>query len=853
MVMETRKITGLLCAAALAAGFVAGGMGALSANAETAATAVQLTNENTELFLPQSYEQYLSLENPSYMAMSDKHLAVSDGTLLYVYDKETNAYTRYDAATETHNTVITKIQMSSDDRLLFTAGGRLYEYDYDLQTSECHAEVPSSTFLIEGDFLYAVAMDSGYAHLSRYPLNNLKRSAEELINTTTTNIVSKLTFQNGTLYCVRYDNNIIRYDLETKDQLTIGVLDTHGQVSDLKFVCAYGDYLYYTVNGENPNYKNGLYRTDFSYGDPELLIEADGFSAIRSYDGELYCICNASLLKLTVTDEGVRYSDYEIASSSPSVNRLGSACDSVRAGDLLVTADQANNRVTVYNLSTNEYSVVPCKGENGVFTPNAVATDGEIIAVSSENRIYTCKYGDESFTLRTERRNTVTGLACVYDSCYFITLNSFYGKLDGTNETVRESYGSPSALTSDVYGNLYVACADGTVRKYTEEEFTDPNASGTVTGALPTGFTSLRADFDGNLYCLAENQIYRNGQIFAEVDASECIFRDTVPAPVSLALGFEDKRVYLVYDNFVLKTTALDFPTLDCIATEGTEADLFNAQTALNLVTVQENAVGFLTDLDALKAGSGGVFPYGGYFRNAQSERGILLAETNDYNLVAQFGADHKYTARLFKKNYCTPVDRDSYWRETTGQDIRYLTSDVSLSYFPCLVPALRSVRLTRGAQVTLLGIISAEDQEGVKLFSDYDYAYISCETEDGNTEYGYLPLSYLTRVRPNLDSESYRLAYLKASEEGVEFVADSGARITVTERTQVEVIEQDGQLIARITQDGVRYYATVTEDRLARPAGEALRISLIVVLSVAAALIIGGYVFLLPRKKEKK
>ena len=69
----------------------------------------------------------------------------------------------------------------------------------------------------------------------------------------------------------------------------------------------------------------------------------------------------------------------------------------------------------------------------------------------------------------------------------------------------------------------------------------------------------------------------------------------------------------------------------------------------------------------------------------------------------------------------------------------------------------------------------------------------------------------------------------------------------------QIEITEQNGTLVARLYKDGAYYYATVTADQIARPASEALRISLIVVLSVAAALIIGGYVFLLPRKKEKK
>ena len=90
--METRKITSSLCIAALAAGMIAGGAGALTANAQTF-SAAQITKENSELFLPTSYEQYLPLQDPSYMALSERHIAVADGTLMYVYDRENGAYT----------------------------------------------------------------------------------------------------------------------------------------------------------------------------------------------------------------------------------------------------------------------------------------------------------------------------------------------------------------------------------------------------------------------------------------------------------------------------------------------------------------------------------------------------------------------------------------------------------------------------------------------------------------------------------------------------------------------------------------------------------------------------------------
>lgn len=859
-VMETRKITGLLCAAALSAGLFAGGASVLCANAETSA-ATQLTKENTELFLPGSYEQYLSLENPAYVAFNGNYIAVADGNKLYFYDVNgTKRYFGYEHCTGADSTPtnISKIQFSKNGKLFYSdIRNHLYEYDFTANEAVIQDNISCNNFLIEGDYLYTAteATTTTTVTFSYAPLDNIGIDTSKDLGTF--EIASKpyMTSQNGKLYCIINNNSRISYDLSTHKDTgeTNKALDgnTH-QIAGLRSVSAFGDYIYYTVYNDtnNPDYPNGLYRSDFA-GKSERLLTGNGYTAVTSYNGKLYCIHGKSIREIEIADGAVRFTGYEISASSDSENRLAETSQSVRAGNLLVTADKGNKRITVYNLVTDTYSVIPCIGENGAFTPNVVATDGETIAVSSERSVYTCKFGEKTFTLGAERSNTVTGLACVYGNCYFVTLNSAYGKLGESGEAVRETYGTPNALTSDVYGNLYVACSDGTVRKYTEEEFSDPRAEGVATGiSLPAGFTSFRADFKGNLYCLAGNKIYRNGQIFAEADTAECVYRETPEAPVSLALGFEDKRVFLVYDNFILKTSALDFPALDSIPTEGKESAIFGTQSELNLVTVQPNAVGFRIDLERLKEGSGGVFPYEEYFRSASSPRGILLTETQEYNLVAFFGSDHKYTVNLFQKESCTPVDRASYWQEKN--ETQYVTSDVSLSLFPCLVPALRSERLSRGTEVNLCGVVSSSDTEGGALLSDYEYAYVSYTTENGKTEYGYLPLSYLTKVKPNAVTEEFRLAYLRPEEEGIEFISENGAKITVTERTQVEVTERDGELIARYTKDGVQYYAVVTEDLLARPVSEALRISLIVILSVAAALIIGGYVYLLPRKKEK-
>ena len=118
----------------------------------------------------------------------------------------------------------------------------------------------------------------------------------------------------------------------------------------------------------------------------------------------------------------------------------------------------------------------------------------------------------------------------------------------------------------------------------------------------------------------------------------------------------------------------------------------------------------------------------------------------------------------------------------------------------------------------------------------------------------GYVPLSYLTHAAPVGNTDDYRLAYLKERNEGALFVSEDGTTVTLTERTQIAVYQAEDGYTAKYTKDGVDYYAHVTDDDLETPANNALRIALIVILTVVGVLIVGNYFFLRPiRRKNKK
>ena len=169
----------------------------LFARAETeeppaAQTVTALDRSNAELFLPASYEQYLPLENPSYMAMNESCIAISDGTKLYLYDKSEGSYSVYQTRLP-NNATVEKIQLTDDGRCFFSAGGLFYEYFRTENTASEITDVACATFHVEGDFLYTVRMSENRVSLIQYSLDNLTREGEYTINTVASPIRPKLT------------------------------------------------------------------------------------------------------------------------------------------------------------------------------------------------------------------------------------------------------------------------------------------------------------------------------------------------------------------------------------------------------------------------------------------------------------------------------------------------------------------------------------------------------------------------------------------------------------------------------------------------------------------------------------
>lgn len=839
--MMKRKIMGIALSTLLflGTGSAIGTQIASAEEPEAEESVTQLSEENASLFLPGSYEQYLPLKSPSHAAFSDDHIAVADGSTLYLYDRATAQYSYYEHRTGANETAttISELQFSPDGVLYFNDQSSEF-YRYDMQDNKAVLQnISCTTFLLADERIYyATTTVTNTVTFYYIPVAGGLRTPFATYSA----LNPHLAYENGILHCIIDDN--IRYAFDTSKVLPDGSFERveankplgEDKINGLRYVCAYDGALYFTVSGARDG--NGLYRTDGN-GAVTLLLAEGNLSTLTVYNNRLYCVQGNSVKEISVLNDGAVYTGYEISAASASENRLSGASSLVRAGNLLVSADAGNNRISVYNFKTGKFTAYP------VSNASVVATDGSTIAATDGEKISVISYPDGSIQTYDINIGRVTGLAVFFSSVYYVTSNNMYG-LAGSNVTVNypDIDSAPAGMACDLYGKIYVAYNNGDVYEFQEEYFSRRGTPVKSAVTLPAPFTAFRCDFEGNLYCLSGNTLYKNRQAFANVTGSDFVYHtaDTTARPLSCAVGFEDDAVYFCFGDYIVASAegALDIPTLGKISLGTAKEQIFSTGDIDSLlVDVKENSVGIKISLADMGAAEH-YFPYTGYART-QEARGVKLAQTELYTLVL-LEKDKEYEALLLRTESTQEADGEI---TTQLNEHVYLSNAVNACYFPCLEQSLTQNRFMRGASVTKLGEI---------VLPERAYALVSYES-DNQTYTAYVPLSYLSGVNPaGIEGENYTLGYLKAGE--TKFLSNQGEELTVTERTPVRLyLQGDGTYIVRFEKDGVLYSANVEAGRIDNGASDALRTSLIIILSVLAVLIIGIYIYFLPIRKKRR
>ena len=736
--------------------------------------------EQNTLVAPDSYEEYLQLNEPSCIAVCENYTAIADGNAIYLYDRAENEYRKYTHTinAELSQNNVNQLQFDGNENLYFLDGSFLFlmetaKFDEFESATATTTGFPCDNFLIDGDFIYYVEAKTP-AVISKTELASPNVSTAKKI----TDVGGKpdLAMFNGELYFIDASAKVILYKVNPQNPETLAQVAEIPERVEHMTVCD-GTFAYTTPTGDfyvyalSDSTENGL----------QYMAKADGYTRLTSFGTNVYVAQKAQCVIKEYSVQDKAFTDFEISSNSSASHRLNKATDVALYKDEVFIADNGNKRLSVFDSKTNVLSArFPLQTE-----ALYVAGDETAVITASQTEAYIYTKTGETLASFAEFNGVITGVSAVYGTYYVVTENNYFYSLtqNEANEWIKTevkktSTHPPQLLTADVYGNLYIKNGVS-VYKFSENEFMQADGNGTqILNSLTADATKIAIDYDCNVYASSPSGIFKyllqeNGNVLeTPIDISEKYVYGDSPILTAFAFGVENNATYLLFNgNFLVQTTAFHLPTVKNIPVDNADESIF-AEEEANFEIVKTAEKSLLISFDVQTLNGADVFPYLSYQRSETEKTALKIGESANgkYNLIAHFdGQTSKYSTYLVLKEACTTLPSSDYRKDYAEEEqtTAWLTNGLALYKFPYLCDELVVYQnLPRGAQITLLGEIGE---------LDHDYYRISYVDENGVVRTGYIPQSYTTPFDASpKDSETtivgetesnrealYRLAYI--------------------------------------------------------------------------------------------
>lgn len=739
----------------------------------------------TDLVSPTSYEQYLHLNKPSDIAFCADYIAIADENVIYLYDKKDGVYRKYEHTlnNDAYKNTVTKLQFDADNRLYFLDATFLYILDpRSLKTDTPVVEetgFPCSTFLLEKNILYYVDVKTE-AQLSKIELDGSGISVSKA-TTLVSNLKSKpaIALWQNELYYTDAGKYLHKIDPETKEDTFITVFPSEIVsmfIVENIFTCS-------CLNGEFYAYALADLTLNSDASKIEPLLRAEGkYSSLAPLGDWIYAIKGNSVRQFSVQD--FSFSDYEIGDESSSFHRLNGGTETTLAGGMLYTADNGNNRISVYDTKTQTF-LTPFEC---TIAPTSIAVDGETLLASNQTQAIVYNLSQENYGeilyQSEEFEGSLIGATAVYGNYYLVTDANYYYQIqnqaDGWTRTENKKTTTRTAklLTSDAYGYLYIASGNS-VYQLLETDFLSKTDEGwTEThDTLPDNAKKILVDYDQNIYALANGKVQKLGESAYELN-TPLVYSPTANIS-SFAFGIEENQTYILYEeNYMVKTTALNLSTVKTIPVFENDERIFDIENSLptEVYQTEENGMLVFFDLSALLGAE--YFPYLYYDRQTTPLTALKIGETEKHYILVAFDKEQKaYRACLALKTDC--LEQRDYAIFKDQAETRYLTNEVSIYKYPHLRDLPAFARLERGTEISVIGEING---------LDYDYFIVSYQDNENKTQTGYIPKPFAinfdsspaTQEKVSYGAKSgntdsmYRLAYLILGAGAVCILADT-------------------------------------------------------------------------------
>ncbi len=709
--------------------------------------------ENTpapaELIAPSSYEQYLALTSPSFVAVTEEYTAIADGNLLYVYDRANEEYLCYSE----HAKNIKSVQFDSEGNLYFLSG--LYVYTLSLSAlqngapiAQKLADVSCTGFLIQDDTLY-------YIHSEELCAYSLSDGTTRSLRTENEHIESPLAFTNDALYylCENADaeNPHTLYALNPQTGSVTPITDFSVQITSM--VVSDNLFCFTANNGEFYAYNHTELAASEHASSLTPVTQTGGkndkYVSLSANGGEVYAVYKNTIKQYSV--ENAAFTDYEISASSASAHRFNQASELCLSDNKLFIADSGNGRVSVYDTDSKAFS-------NPIVTelPDPYLSayqDTLLVSSSSKATLYSLSqngYGAPLLTLEDEVEGNIVGTASVYGRYYLLTddnhcyaLKEENGEwcVSKTEKLTQALYAT--AFTADVYGSLYIAYDNNAVYRFTEKELFTPEASGTKILEGVQAPEKLAVDYETAIYALQNGTITKytlNGNGAYETNATYTpdygLVYDTAPVLCSFAFGMDEESTYLLYDgDYLVKTDELQIPKVNPIPVGNAAERIFGeGNTEFSIVQVESDSILIEFDVTALQTAT--QFPYVAFERCYEPTTAVKIGEESGYSILAIPQAKAgEYKTYLAPNTVCVPIAQTEYSTAYETPLTGRITNDIPLYKFPYFDELLTVGALQRGDEVTLLGEIRGLERA---------YYQVLIQTDSGD-KIGYIPKAYAT------------------------------------------------------------------------------------------------------------
>ncbi len=750
-----------------------------SAHAQATKITKTTPTPDETLCLPNAYEQYLTLENPSSVAVSENYTAIADGLTIYVYNRATNRYTQYDHAVSS-DLKITHIDFDEAERLYFlTQTAKLYLLSQNFETATLTPVNCNSFEIANGTLYYSIAV-AGAVSLFSQPISSLSAEGTALLqNPIEDNHIPALAYNGEDLYYTYKGEFLYSLGGNQKPSLT-------GSAATVLSMSFAQDYCYFT----DTNFNLYSYRYTDDSARPEQLGKNNAFSFVCvSPGGYIYAVGNQKIRE--INPETREFTSFEISASSDSDGRLYSAVDTVLSGDTLYTLDQGAPAQNIsarvlctpaYKFGSNETSE---NGKTATFKieetgAKYIAANGEtiLIATAPETNspsaaaqpgvlaLYDTA-GTRIKTFESQDSEPFAGVANIYDTYYAVSKNYLY-KLEKNPETQQyemishKTQRANKLLAADVYGSIYLAQAHN-VYAFTESELTAAFADESpvnrpaedAIAILPESAggaetsTKLLVDFHRNVYALHGGALTLCAKTAEEATTyllknKNFVYAQTEATPVTgAAFGVETEATYILYNgNFIAATYDLPLPTVNTIAAETAAEKLF-AEEAADFTVAECAAKTLLVRFDVAGLKGAATFPYISYARIAEKTPAISMGETERYYILAVYDKENNdYYTALAEKISCNIIPSDEFLtdppEEYAGDKIGYVTNSLPLYKYPYLTDLITVCPLPRGAEVKVLKTVER---------LDWKYYQVQYTGETGETKTGFLPAAYVAET----------------------------------------------------------------------------------------------------------